>query len=93
MGKRALIREVNERIRGLNASFGVVDGKYAVICECETSDCVERFDVPAQLHAEVCNRENCFLVLPGHEHSVNDHVIDRSESYVLVVEPSLLPAA
>jgi hypothetical protein len=82
--RRQLIREVNERIRTLNTSLGAVGASYAVICECEEFWCIERFEVPAKLHAAVCTLEDCYIVIAGHERADADRVIGRGDSFLVV---------
>lgn len=84
MPRRQLIREVNERIRTLNASLGAAGGTYSVICECEEFWCIERLEVPAKLHAAVCTLEDCYIVLAGHERPNAERVIGRGDSFLVV---------
>ena len=84
MARRPLIREVNERIRQLNTALGAVGGNYVVVCECDEFWCIERFEVPAKLHAAVCGLEDCFLVRPGHERTAAERVIGRGDSFIVV---------
>lgn len=60
-GKQALMREVNDRIRELNAVFRVTTGSCVVLCECGASDCFERIVVPIDWD------DQRLLVAPGHE--------------------------
>ncbi len=88
MNKRRLFREVNEQIRSLNTSLGIVQDSYVVLCECDERDCVKGFEVTAQLHAEIAASDRRYLVTPGHEHPA-DSVVDRSARYVVVDDSSL----
>jgi hypothetical protein len=88
MSKRRLFREVNEQIRSLNNSLGLVQPSYVVLCECDQSDCAEGFEITAQVHAEIGASDDRYLVIPGHEHPA-DSVIDRSQQYVIVDDRSL----
>ena len=83
MNKRRLFREVNEQIRSLNTSIGIVQDRYVVLCECDEPECVKGFEVTAHLHAEIASSDRRYLVTPGHEHPA-DSVVDRSEKYVVV---------
>ncbi|MBA2569394.1 MAG: hypothetical protein H0V11_08620 [Actinobacteria bacterium] len=84
MGKRPLFREVNERIRALNTSFGIRQGTYVVLCECDEAGCREQLEISAKLHAEVCARDDCFLVSAIHEDLHGERVVDRGETYLIV---------
>ena len=86
--KRRLFREVNEQIRSLNTSLGIVQDSYVVLCECDELECVKGFEVTAHLHAEIAASDRRYLVTPGHEHSA-DWIVDRSEQYVIVDDSSL----
>ncbi len=88
MNKRRLFREVNEQIRSLNNSLGIVEDSYVVLCECDEPECVEGFEVTANLHAEIAASDRRYLVIPGHEHPA-DSVVDRSKQYVIVDDGSL----
>jgi hypothetical protein len=88
MNKRRLFREVNEQIRSLNTSLGIAQPSYVVLCECDDAECVEGFEVTANLHAEIAASDTRYLVIPGHEHPA-DWIVDRSERYVIVDDSSL----
>lgn len=63
--KRLLFREVNKAISQIGELAG--DEKYPVFCECERSDCGERFEVPAADFEEILSDGGRFVILPGHE--------------------------
>ena len=86
--KRALSREVNERIRAVNASFGVVPTTFEVICECERGDCLERLEVPSAVYDEIRSELDRFVVAPGHEGE--ERVVAEDAAYRIVALP---PAA
>jgi len=63
-GKQVLMREVNDRIRELNAGFRITSGSCVVLCECGASDCFEQIVAPI----EVLRRDaDQLLIAPGHE--------------------------
>ena len=64
--KRALLREVNTRIREISDRFGTPDGVYRLICECGREDCEERLIVAVSAYEAIRKRER-FLIAPGHE--------------------------
>jgi hypothetical protein len=65
--KRAVLREVNERIRERNhpAARQLTD-RYDLICECGGPTCSRRVAVPANVFDDVRLDERRFLVAPGH---------------------------
>lgn len=73
--RRALLREVNEQIRRTNGSLPGDPGSYILLCECERADCLERFEVPATLYAEVRRADDRFLVIGGHEDGDVERVV------------------
>jgi hypothetical protein len=88
--KRSLFREVNERIRGINAEFDVLGESYEVLCECGLDGCVERVEVPARVFEEVRTDGARFLVTRGHEQPEHEHVLSHNGKYAIV---ALRPAA
>lgn len=73
---------MNERIRGLNAEFGIVTGSYEVLCECGRDDCVQRIEVPAPVFEEIRSVDGRFLVRSGHED--NERVLAVRGTYSVV---------
>jgi hypothetical protein len=65
--KRALFREVNERIRDVSRRFGFASGSYEFFCECTRSDCFVRVELPGDLYDEIVAGGHRFLVAEGHE--------------------------
>jgi hypothetical protein len=73
--RRALLREVNEQIRRTNGSLPGDLGSYILLCECERAECLERFEVPASVYAEVRKENDRFLVIGGHEDGDVERVV------------------
>jgi hypothetical protein len=85
--KRALAREVNERIRAVNASFGFVPTTFEILCECERGDCLDRLEVPSSAYEEIRGELERFVVLPGHEGT--EHVVAEGAAYrIVALEPA-----
>ncbi len=84
MSRRPLFREVNERIREVNASFGPSAPTYEILlCECGRSDCSARLEVPADVY-EVVRRKERFLVAPGHEQPEAEVVVAGAPHYLVI---------
>jgi hypothetical protein len=66
LNRKALLREVNTRIREISDGFGAPDGSYRLLCECGDEDCAERLDVPIGQYDEL-RRTGGFLFAAGHE--------------------------
>jgi hypothetical protein len=82
--RRALLREVNERIRDLNARFGAHTGTYVLLCECVSGDCVRRVEVSASVYEELRTEQDRFVVAPGHERPEHERVIAKEEHHLVV---------
>ena len=80
----ALFREVNERIEDLNRAFGEVTERMSIVCECGSSQCHERIDVPIPEYERVRADPTTFMVLPGHEIPDVEVVVDRTDAYFVV---------
>jgi hypothetical protein len=63
----AAFREVNERIRGLNATFSEFTGEFSIVCECDDNACVEHLSVRPDEYEAIRSDPTLFAVLPGHE--------------------------
>jgi len=73
--RRALLREVNEQIRRTSGSLPGDPASYILLCECERAECLERFEVPAELYAEVRKDGDRYLVIAGHEDGDVERVV------------------
>ena len=82
--RRSLLREVNERIRSLNAAFESVSARYDVFCECGSSDCLQRVEVPGHVYDDVRSDRHRFLVRPGHERPEHDRVLAEEWAYRVI---------
>jgi hypothetical protein len=63
----AAFREVNERIRGLNATFSEFTGEFSIVCECDDSACVEHLSMRPDEYEALRDDPTLFAVIPGHE--------------------------
>lgn len=80
-----LFREVNERIRGLNASFDAILPIGEWVCECADAACIERLHMTFAEYEAIRDHASRFAVVPGHELS-GERVVERRPGY-LVLEP------
>jgi hypothetical protein len=84
----ALFREVNERIRELEAGragYGEEDSLLiGFVCECGDEDCGETLEVTQAQYESVRSDPRRFLVLPGHESLEVARVVERHERYLIV---------
>lgn len=85
MSRRPLFREVNERIRAVNASFGpTAPIDEILLCECGRPDCSARLEVPADVYEVVRSQLHRFLVAPGHEEPDAEDVVAGAPTYLVV---------
>jgi hypothetical protein len=83
--KRLLFREVNERIREVQDSFGVTD-EYELLCECAQTGCLSRVVVPAAVFEEAAARTQEFVVALEHL-ADSDRVVSTGPAYAVVQRP------
>ena len=79
----SLFREVNERIAELNQTFQV-EGRSEFLCECGREECKEPVSISIHDYEAVRRAPTRFFVLPGHEDTSVESVVERSERYVVV---------
>lgn len=69
--KRALFREVNERIRDVSRRFGFASGTYEFFCECTRPECLLRVEVTGEHYDEVVADSRRYLVAAEHEENAD----------------------
>ena len=79
----SLFREVNERIAEVNQTFHV-EGRSEFLCECSREECKEPISISIDEYESVRGEPTRFFVLPGHEDTSVESVVERSERYVVV---------
>lgn len=79
--KRSLFREVNERIRDVNRSFGFLTDTYQILCECAGADCTLQLVIPGHVYEDV-RGNGLFVVARGHECA--DEVRGADTAYAVV---------
>jgi hypothetical protein len=83
--KRPLFREVNDRIREVNALLGPPEAGHEILfCECGRDGCAQRLEVPGDVYDVVRSGDRRFLVAPGHEAPDAELVVAGSPSYVVI---------
>jgi hypothetical protein len=79
---QSLFREVNERIEDLS-SGALYPG---FVCECLSSECVEKVALTIQEYEAIRSNSNRFLVLPGHEAEDVEEVVEAESHYLVVAK-------
>ena len=84
VNRRALFREVNERMRDIHDGFGVKVDVYALLCECGRDGCISRVEVPVSVYEELRLEDNAYVVVAGHEPADGAHSNDEAATYRIV---------
>jgi hypothetical protein len=78
-----LFREVNERVREVQANFqSGPDPQW--VCECGDETCFDKLTVPLDEYHEVRSRDNWFFVVVGHEKPDVERVVDHRDGFLVV---------
>ena len=84
----ALFREVNERVEEVAAGLvGHGEGDSLLIgfiCECGLDDCTAPLEVTQGQYESVRRDPRRFVVLPGHEDTDAERVVERHGGYLVV---------
>ena len=81
-----LFREVNEKLRELNAEFEKFTGGTAgFICECDNINCNSAVSVSADDYARIRDNRDWFIVKRGHQApSELERVVENARDYIVV---------
>ncbi len=77
-----LLREVNETVVEVSRSLGATD-ELDVLCECGDG-CGAFLALELDDYARIRSEPSQFCVLPGHERSDADRIVERHERWLLV---------
>jgi hypothetical protein len=88
----AIFRQVNEQIRDLNREFETEQGTMTVICECGSSDCTERLELPVQDYERVRSDPRHYVIAKGHEIPSVETVVEHADGYDVVEKDEGEPA-
>jgi hypothetical protein len=81
----AVYRAVNREIEHASEELG--EGprdRLEVICECGQDGCAETLDLTVQEYDDAHVQPDRFVVAPGHEDEQIEHVVKRTERYLVV---------
>src|SRR5436189_6259393 len=82
--RKALFREVNERIETVSTNLAADDPTMEVLCECDDPDCHEPVKITRAEYESVRAVPTQFVVLPGHENGDVDRVVNTNERFLVV---------
>jgi hypothetical protein len=84
----ALMRTVNEQIAALDelsADWATPGHQFEFQCECgQTGGCRGRLQMTLTEYEVVRRQRDRFAVLPGHETSAIEHVVEETDRYLIV---------
>jgi hypothetical protein len=83
----ALFRDVNERIEEVTTDLGEDGGqaeRIGFVCECGIEDCTELLEATVAEYEAVRASPRHFLVLPGHEDTNTERVVERNSGFFVV---------
>jgi hypothetical protein len=80
----ALFREVNERLRGLNETFGELTNRMELVCECADPGCAERITMTVREYEELRADPEQFVIAPGHAALDIEDVVKRRKGWEIV---------
>jgi hypothetical protein len=82
MLRRALMREVNDRILEVNDQFESRE-PVGIICECVLAGCIETITIDRPAYDEIRRRPARYVLIVGHE-VAEDELVGEHEEYVVV---------
>ena len=88
----ALFREVNERVKGINDTFGERFEEAEFVCECGDDSCTDRIRLRVSEYEQVRSHPTHFVVKEGHELLAVEDVVAHCDGYVVVAKKVGEPA-
>ena len=88
----ALFRQVNERLKEIGENFSLVSESADFVCECGTAACAEPIRLPLTEYERIRSEPELFFVVPGHELSDVESVVETNEGYDVVRKHEGTPA-
>jgi hypothetical protein len=90
---QSLFRDVNERVREINATFAEFVPLGDWICECANNGCTQRIELTTREYEEVRGDPAAFAVAPTDDHVFQqiEDVVERKERYRSSRRPVRLP--
>lgn len=79
----ALFREVNENIARLDERHSSITGP-VYVCECADADCTQQLAIDPEIYRRVRQEPRWFVVLPEHEDSELERVVERHPGFLVV---------
>ena len=81
----ALFRDVNERVKRIDAAHGLpTDELWDFLCECSDGDCLARVSLTVAEYEQVRANAVQFAVVPGHDVPEIERVVHETNRYAVV---------
>jgi hypothetical protein len=77
----AHFRKVNERLKEISTPWAKTTD---YLCECSAATCIETIELTKEEYERARARPTTFLLIPGHERSDLERVVQRNEDFLLV---------
>jgi hypothetical protein len=78
-----MFQEVNREIEKLEEKLGRRE-TLAILCECSKKHCLDGFDVELAVYQRVRTNPLLFFVVPGHEDSEVERVVEQTQTFLVV---------
>ena len=80
-----MFRTVNREIEQVSKQLGEgPNDRFEAICECGEDGCAATLDLTLSEYDEAHREDDRFVVAPGHEDEQIEHVVTRTERYLVV---------
>ena len=80
-----LFRELNDAVQVYFRREGNTEGDF--VCECSNASCVDEILLTPAEYAKVRAHPTRFFVVPGHELSELDRIVDQNDRFMVVEKP------
>jgi len=84
-----LFRAVNESIEQQALRFGGIDDEYEFLCECSSTECVERVTLTLRQYEQVRAEGTRFVLAPGHADPQVELVVRNTADHDIVEKDGL----
>ncbi len=75
---------MNEAIEQQALRFGDIDDEYQFVCECSSTDCVEKVSLTLRQYEEIRAEGTRFVLVPGHSDPTVELVVERTANHDVV---------
>ena len=87
----AIWREVNDRIEELDEGQRVLpDDRLDFHCECGDASCEKRISLTLAEYRDARSQRDTFAVAVGHEEDLIEHVVKRTDRYLVVDKAAIV---